>query len=297
MPLRRVLLFFMTAIAVLAPRVARADIARPVVDQRLANGMRLIVSPDPGAADVTVHLRYDTGSRDEPPGLEGMAHLVEHLMFLGTRHAPGNSVFQLLERAGATNINGTTSSDATTYYETLPPERLELALWLESDRMAHALRDVDAAKLDTARAEVQNEHQMRVASQPLGALHPYTHAALFPSWHPYAYLPVGTLASIQRITAADARAFANTWYGPDNATLVITGKVDPSTARALAEKYFGTLPRARRRSAPRSPRRRAWPRSSTSARASRTKRWSSRGSRHPSARPATRSSTSPLPSS
>jgi zinc protease len=240
--IRRALLLAALILALLAPRPARADFSRPVVERVLPSGLRLVVCPDLAGADVSVMVRYDTGARDEPAGLEGLAHLVEHLLFLSGRHTGQGRFFKLLEQAGAANLNGVTTIDSTTYFETLPPERLELALWLESDRMGHALRDLDEATLERARAEVRNEHRERYLQAPLGAMRGFAQAELFPVWHPYHHLPIGTVESIQRITVADARAFAATWYGPSNAVLVVTGNVDPTRAEALAQRYFGTLP-------------------------------------------------------
>jgi zinc protease len=163
-------------------------------------------------------------------------------MFIGSRHVEPGGFLRFMEQAGASNLNGVTNFDATVYFETLPPERLELALWLESDRMGYGLDRLDEAGLDRARAEVLNERRERIAETPLGAVSGMAFATLFPSWHPYHHLPIGLPASIARATLADVRAFVNTWYGPSNAVVTIAGKVDPAAAAALAEKYFGTLP-------------------------------------------------------
>jgi zinc protease len=229
-------------VALIAARPARADVARPVHQQRLANGLRLVVAPDASGVEVSVLVTYDTGARDEPAGLEGLAHLVEHLMFLGSRHVPPGAFARALEQAGTTNLNGVTTLDGTRYFETLPPERLELALWLESDRMGYGLDRLDEATLARAKAEVLNERRERVVETPLGGVTGMMYAQLFPEWHPYHHLPVGDPTSIARITLADARAFVSTWYGPANAVVVIAGNVEPAAAAALVERYFGTLP-------------------------------------------------------
>src|SRR5271170_3943089 len=128
--MHRIVFFLAAFIAVAVALPARADVSRPVHERVLGNGLRLVVCPDPAGTDVTLLVRYDVGSRDEPTGLEGLAHLVEHLMFTGSKHVPRGRFAELLEQAGATNVNGTTTLDATIYHETLPPERLELGLWL-----------------------------------------------------------------------------------------------------------------------------------------------------------------------
>jgi predicted Zn-dependent peptidase len=227
----------------LVASAARAGaVGRPVQERRLANGLRVVVSPDPAGVDVSVVVRYDTGARDEPAGLEGLAHLVEHVMFLGSRHVDQGGLLRFLERAGASNVNGVTTIDETVYFETLPPERLELALWLESDRMGYGLDRLDEAGLSRARAEVLNERREKVVETPLGAVQAMMAAELFPSWHPYHHLPLGVPSAIARATLADVRAWVSTWYGPANAVVAIAGKVDPAAAMALADKYFGTLP-------------------------------------------------------
>jgi zinc protease len=242
MSIRRALwLAFALAFSLLA-RPLHAGIARPLHQTRLANGLRVIVAPDPESTDVALLVRYDTGARDEPADLWGLAHLVEHVMFFGSRHVEPGGFARLLEQAGGSGLNGTTTLDATTYYERLPPERLELGLWLESDRMGYGLDRLDEATLARARAEVLNERREHVVQAALGAVPAVVYGELFPAWHPYHHLPIGTPEAVARVTTADVRAFFNTWYGPANALVVIAGKVDPAAATALVEKYFGSLP-------------------------------------------------------
>jgi predicted Zn-dependent peptidase len=238
----RVLVFVLALATLLLAFPVAAGLPRPIREQRLANGLRVIISPDAAAADVTLLVRYDVGARDEPRGLEGLAHLVEHAMFMGSKHVPSGDHARLLEQAGATQVNGLTSLDWTTYHETLPPDRLELGLWLESDRMGYFLDRLDQAALERARAAVFNEHRGRVFGTALGGLPFIQHAELFPAWHPYHHVPIGEVWTIAGIRLADVIAWIGTWYGPGNATVVIAGKVDPSAAMALVEKYFGTLP-------------------------------------------------------
>jgi predicted Zn-dependent peptidase len=230
------ILLFFTA------RPLRAGVAQPLLEGTLANGLRVVIAPNPANADVSIVVTYNAGARDEPGGKEGLAHLVEHLMFFGSRHVAPGAHMRLLEQAGATSMNGVTSPDTTTYFETVPPERLELALWLESDRMAYGLERIDGATLERARREVQNERRDRVVDAPIGELPAIMRASLFPSWHPYHHVPIGLPEAIAGASLADARAFADTWYGPANAVLVIAGRVDPGAAAALVTRYFASLP-------------------------------------------------------
>lgn len=228
--------------AVLLTSTSRADVARPVYQRVLSNGLRVVICPDPQGSDVSVLVRYDVGSRDEPTGLDGLAHLVEHLMFTGTKHIPDGRVHKLLAGAGATNDNAVTTVDATTFHETLPPEQLDLALWIESDRMGYLLDRLDATAVRQERAVVLNELRERVTDRSFGVIGPVAYGELFPMWHPYQHLPVGNVETIQRLSLADARAFVATWYGPGNAVLAIAGRVDPVAAAASVERWFGTLP-------------------------------------------------------
>jgi predicted Zn-dependent peptidase len=239
---RRVLGLAITLILWLAASPLRAAVAQPVLERTLPNGLRVVIAPNPAMADVSVVVMYNTGARDEPAGKEGLAHLVEHLMFFGSRHVEPGAHARLLEQAGATNMNGTTSVDSTMYFETVPPERLELALWLESDRMGYGLERLDGATLERARREVQNERRDRVVDVPLGEVPAILRASLFPAWHPYHHLPIGLPLAVAGASLADVRAFANTWYGPANAVLVLAGQVDPAAAGALVVRYFASLP-------------------------------------------------------
>jgi zinc protease len=228
-------------------RPSRADTGHPspgraLTESRLANGLRLVVAPDPDSADVALLVRYAAGAGDEPAGLEGLAHLLEHVMFFGSRHVEPGGFARLLEQAGGTGLNGVTTLDSTTYFERLPPERLELGLWLESDRLGYGLDRLDDRMLSQARAEVLNERRERVAQTSFGIVPAALYRELFPAWHPYHHIPIGTPEAVARATVADVRAFFNTWYGAANAMVVISGKVDPAAAKALVERYFGSLP-------------------------------------------------------
>jgi zinc protease len=242
MLIKRVLGFVALLVALAAPRPGRAAVARPIHEGRLTNGLRFAIAPDPAGGDVSVVVTYRTGSRDEPAGLDGLAHLVEHLLWLESKHVPRGGYLRLLEQAGATQVNAITSFDTTTYFETMPPERLDLALWLESERMAFAAPTFTGETLDAARAEVLNEHRERVLQHAVGTMDGVRLGELFPEWHPYHHPPIGSPQTIRHASVADARAFVNTWYVPTNAIVVIAGKVDPQAGAALVQRYFGSLP-------------------------------------------------------
>jgi zinc protease len=206
----------------------------------LANGMRVVVHEDRSSPLVAVHLMYRVGSRDEPSGRTGLAHLLEHLMFEGTLHAPKGHFDDLLERVGGTN-NGSTWLDRTNYYETVPSHALELPLWLERDRMAFFLASLDAEVLELQRGVVMNERRQAYENRPYGLADQRLHEMLFGPGHPYAWPTIGYMADLEAITLDDARGFYSTYYTPGNAVLVLAGDVGEAEAFALAERYFGDL--------------------------------------------------------
>ena len=214
----------------------------PVQKASLANGLEVIVHEDHRTPIVTVNLWYHVGSKDEPAGKNGFAHLFEHVMFQGSKHVPEDTYFRDLERAGATSINGTTSFDRTNYFETVPKNRVELALWLESDRMGFLLDHVDQATFASQRDVVKNERRQSYENAPYGMVDSFTRAALYPDAHPYHLTTIGTPADLDAATLDDVKAFFRTWYVPNNASLVIAGDIDAGAAVALAEKYFGPIP-------------------------------------------------------
>jgi predicted Zn-dependent peptidase len=174
-PLRAFALILALA-ALLAPRSAFAELNRPVLVRRLASGLTVVICPDPSGADVSVLVSYGVGTRDEPGELYGLAHIAEHVMFTGSKHVAPGALVRLLSQAGATNVNAQTGMDRTIFHETLPPERLDLALWLESDRMGYLLDRLDEAALARERAAVLNEVRDKVTDEPLGALEVLTQA-------------------------------------------------------------------------------------------------------------------------
>ena len=218
----------------------------------LPNGLTVILTPDQRLPIVGVNLWYHVGAANEVPGRTGFAHLFEHLMFQGSKHRPGNEqdLAGLLDAAGASDFNASTSNDRTNYYETLPANRLELALWLESERMAFLLDGLDQSKLDTQREVVRNERRQSFENTPYGKAEVRMVELLFPKPHPYHGAVIGSHEDLQAATLGDVKSFFRTFYVPANASLVIAGDFDPAEARALVEKYFGPIPRSPKPPAP-----------------------------------------------
>jgi zinc protease len=210
----------------------------PVEQHVLANGLHVVLAPDPAADGATLVVRYDVGSADDPPGKEGLAHLVEHMMFDGSRHVPRGEYWRWIERAGASGYNAFTSLDATRYVASVPPEQLPLLFWLESDRMGFPVPDEDG--LRRAKTLIADEVRGKTGDQAAGWEMPVLLSELFPPWHPYHAEP--GRSGLDGITLADVRAFLRTWYTPRNARLFVAGKIDAAATLSLAEKYFGDLP-------------------------------------------------------
>jgi predicted Zn-dependent peptidase len=210
---------------------------------RLDNGLEVILHEDHRTPIVTVNLWYHVGSKDEPAGKNGFAHLFEHVMFQGSKHVPEDTYFLDLERVGATDINGSTSTDRTNYFETVPSNQLELALWLESDRMGFLLDHVDQATFSGQRDVVKNERRQNYENAPYGLVSEFINAAVYPEGHPYHLLTIGTPKDLDAATLDDVKAFFRTWYVPNNATIVVAGDFDKTRAKALIDKYFGPIPR------------------------------------------------------
>ncbi len=208
--------------------------------RRLANGLRVVVAPDPLAPVVAVNLWYGVGSRHELPGKTGFAHLFEHFMFQGSRHVAKSEHFGLVAGAGGVN-NASTFFDRTNYYETLPSHQLELGLWLEADRMATLLDALSQENLDNQREVVKNEKRQSYDNRPYGTFYEKLMAAVFPADHPYHHTPIGSMEDLDRASVEDVVEFFRTWYAPDNAVLTIVGDVDEEPALAAAERYFGPI--------------------------------------------------------
>ncbi|NNC73594.1 MAG: insulinase family protein [Sphingomonadaceae bacterium] len=217
------------------------DVAIPFERFTLDNGLRVIVHEDRKAPVVAVSIWYHVGSRHEPQGKTGFAHLFEHLMFNGSENAPGD-FFAPLREIGATDFNGTTWYDRTNYFQTVPTEGLELALYLESDRMGHLLGAVTQEKLDNQRGVVQNEKRQG-DNQPYGLVDYAQLEALFPEGHPYRHSTIGSMADLDAASLEDVQAWFRQHYGPNNAVLVLAGDIDAAAARPLVERYFGDIAR------------------------------------------------------
>ncbi|HEX2188224.1 MAG TPA: pitrilysin family protein [Longimicrobiaceae bacterium] len=214
----------------------------PIERYTLANGLRVVLSEDHANPVVAVNLWYNVGSRDERPGKTGFAHLFEHLMFQGSQNVPDTQHVAHVERAGG-SVNGSTWLDRTNYFETVPANRLELALWLESDRMGFFLPAITQEKLDNQRAVVKNERRQRVDNAPYGDWDERLQAMVFPPDHPYHHSVIGSMEDLDRATLDDVREFFRTYYAPNNAVLTICGDFEPAEARRLVETYFGPIPR------------------------------------------------------
>jgi zinc protease len=205
----------------------------------LDNGLTVIVHTDRKAPIVAVNLWYHVGSKNERPGRTGFAHLFEHLMFQGSEHFD-DEFFKPFEAVGATNQNGTTSFDRTNYFQNVPTTALDMALWMESDRMGHLLGVVTQERLDEQRGVVQNEKRQG-ENRPFGRVWESVFRASFPPGHPYRWLPIGSMEDLNAATLDDVHEWFRTYYGAANVVLVLAGDIDVTTARDKAEKYFGHI--------------------------------------------------------
>ena len=231
-----------------APAVQAAPVSElvrevdiPYTRFTLDNGLTVLVHEDHKAPVVAVSVWYNVGSKDEPAGKTGFAHLFEHLMFGGSENAPG-SYFTPMRNMGATDMNGTTWFDRTNYFETVPTPALEQALFLESDRMGYMLGAITQETLDLQRGVVQNEKRQG-DNQPYGLNQYKQLEALFPEGHPYRHSTIGSMADLDAASMETVRDWFRSNYGPNNAVLVLAGDITPAQARQLTEKYFGPIPR------------------------------------------------------
>ena len=216
--------------------------ALPIQTSRLENGLLLTLSPDRTAPIVAVNLWYHVGSANEREGRTGFAHLFEHMLFQGSEHVAANEHFELIQRAGGT-LNGSTWLDRTNYFETVPSQQLELALWLEADRMGRLLPAMTQEKLDTQRDVVKNERRWSVDNQPYGSWWEKLPALCFPPTHPFHHSLMGSMEDLSAASLEDVAAFFQTFYTPDNAVLSIAGDIDEGEVRMLVNRYFGWIPR------------------------------------------------------
>jgi zinc protease len=204
--------------------------------------LQVILHEDHSTPIVAVNTWYHVGSGDEQVGRTGFAHLFEHIMFMGSQNVPVGMFDQWLEAAGAEN-NGSTTEDRTNYYEVLPSNALELALWLDADRMGWLLPTMDLPKVDLQREVVKNERRQGVDNVPYGRADETILAALYPKSHPYSWPVIGSMADLSAATLDDTKNFFRTYYAPNNASIAIVGDFDPAKAKQLIAKYFGPIPR------------------------------------------------------
>jgi predicted Zn-dependent peptidase len=216
------------------------------VQDSLPNGLHVIYSIDHSTPVAAVMMMYNVASKSERKGRTGFAHLFELMMFKGSRNVPDGQHFALLERIGGrggADINGTTSNDRTNYFEQVPSNQLDLALWLEADRMGTLLETVTQAKLDNQREVVKNERREGVDNQPYGIWDEKMFGYVFPESHPYHHPVIGSMEDLTNASLDDVKTFFKTYYAPNNAVLVVAGDVDLAEAKALVRKRFSWIPR------------------------------------------------------
>jgi predicted Zn-dependent peptidase len=210
-------------------------------DERLPNGLRLIIAEDHLAPVVAVNLWYDVGSKHEQPGRTGFAHLFEHVMFQGSAHVGKAEHMAIIQAAGGV-ANGSTWLDRTNYFETMPSNQLELALWLEADRLATLPEAISQENLDNQREVVKNEKRWSYDNRPYGSWVEKVLAGLYPAGHPYHHSTIGSMADLDAASLDDIVAFFKLHYAPNNVVLSIVGDVDPAQARQWVDRYFGPIP-------------------------------------------------------
>lgn len=216
----------------------------PFETYKLPNGLNVILSVDKTTPTVAVNIWYHVGSKNEMPGRTGFAHLFEHVMFTGSGHVPYGLHDKLTEGVGGNN-NGSTTSDRTNYYENVPSNYLESALWMEADRMGFLLDTLDIAKLNAQRDIVKNERRQSYDNQPYGRVGEIFSAAMYPKGHPYSWPVIGSMTDLSAASEEDVKAFFRFYYATNNATLAIVGDFDPAQAKAWIKKYFGDLPQGK----------------------------------------------------
>ncbi|MEM9173176.1 MAG: pitrilysin family protein, partial [Pseudomonadota bacterium] len=228
------------AVIVAAPLAMAQEVDIPFTQFELDNGLTVIVHEDHKAPIIAVNIWYHVGSKNEKEGRTGFAHLFEHLMFNGSENYD-DDFFGPFKKIGTTGQNGTTSFDRTNYFQTVPTTGLDLALFLESDRMGHLLGAIDQDKLDEQRDVVKNEKRQG-ESQPYGRVFNRLIEGLYPKGHPYSWLPIGSMEDLDAATLDDVKEWFRAYYGPNNAVLVLAGDITPELAREKAERYFGDIP-------------------------------------------------------
>lgn len=217
-------------------------ISIPYKKYEMANGLTVVIHEDHSDPVVYVDVTYHVGSARELPGRSGFAHFFEHMMFQGSDNVADEEHFKIVTESGGT-LNGTTNQDRTNYFETLPSNQLEVALWLEADRMGWFLDAVTQQKFEIQRATVKNERGQNYDNRPYGLVYEKTKEALYPFGHPYSWTTIGYIEDLNAAGLDDLKNFFLRWYGPNNATLTISGDVNTEEALKLAQKYFGSIPR------------------------------------------------------
>jgi zinc protease len=207
----------------------------------LDNGLRVVLHQDTSLPLVAVNLWYHVGSKNERPGRTGFAHLFEHMLFQGSEHVPTNDHFRYIQQVGGV-ANGSTWYDRTNYYETVPANQLDLALWLESDRMGWFLPALTQQSLDNQRDVVMNERRQRVDNQPYGRAGETIHELLYPGGHPYGWPVIGYMEDIAAATLEEVRDFFSAYYTPNNAVISVVGDFDPADALSRVDAFFGEIP-------------------------------------------------------
>jgi len=237
---RRTALFLVLLFAGLAASSRAAELSIPYEKFQLSNGLTVIFHEDKSDPIVAVAIQYHVGSNRETKGRTGFAHLFEHIMFQESQHVGQDQFFKKIQSAGGT-LNGGTSQDGTIYFEVVPRNSLEMALWLESDRMGFLLSKVTQEAFANQQGVVQNEKRQNYDNRPYGQSRYVMSKLLFPENHPYNWLTIGSLDDLANATLADVHEFYKKWYGPNNATLVVAGDFDKAQARKWVEKYFGEI--------------------------------------------------------
>jgi zinc protease len=231
------------AFMLMACGAAAADLIRiPYQSTTLPNGLTLVLAPDHTTPTVAVDVWYHVGSKNEVRGRTGFAHLFEHMMFTGSGHVPYGLQDKLTEGVGGGN-NATTSNDRTNYFDTIPANYLESALWIEADRMGFLLDALDHAKLDAQRDVVINERRQRQDNAPYGAVYEILNRTTYPASNPYSWDVIGSVADLRAASDEDVKNFFRQYYAPNNAVLVIAGDFDSAQAKAWVVKYFAGIPR------------------------------------------------------
>jgi len=235
-------LLFALALTCALAQASFGQIKIPYETYKLPNGLTVILSVDKTTPTVAVNIWYHVGSKNEMPGRTGFAHLFEHVMFTGSGHVPYGLHDKLTEGVGGAN-NGSTTNDRTNYYETIPSNYLESALWLEADRMGYLLDTLNLTKLNAQRDVVKNERRQSYDNQPYGRVSEIFSAAMYPKGHPYSWPVIGSMTDLSAASEDDVKGFFRLYYAPNNATLAVVGDFDPAQAKGWIQKYFTDLPK------------------------------------------------------